>query len=72
MSKFTSLVAVDKTPVRPRAKDLNSQAIAGNLPAGSTIGQFPQTATSAMFKLILGGLLLLSALLMILVQRRRV
>tara|TARA_R110001606_G_scaffold346892_2_gene495874 strand:- start:15383 stop:17524 length:2142 start_codon:yes stop_codon:yes gene_type:complete len=72
VSKFTSLVAVDKTPVRPRAKDLNSQAIAGNLPAGSTIGQFPQTATSAMFKLILGGLLLLSALLMILVQRRRV
>ena len=71
VSQFTSLVAVDKTPVRPNDQILNSEAIASNLPAGSTLGQFPQTATSAMFQLLLGGLLLLSALLNSLVQRRQ-
>jgi len=71
VSQFTSLVAVDKTPVRPNEQTLNSEAIASNLPAGSTLGQFPQTATSATFQLLLGILLLLSALLVNLVQRRR-
>jgi Ca-activated chloride channel family protein len=72
VSKFTSLVAVDKTPVRPSNKPLKSEAIAGNLPAGSTLGQFPQTATSAMFKLLFGSLLLLLALFVPFAQRHRI
>ncbi|NOQ93352.1 MAG: marine proteobacterial sortase target protein [Methylophaga sp.] len=64
VSKFTSLVAVDKTPVRPLAKKLNTQTIAVNPPAGSVISQLPQTATPATLQLILGLLLLLVSLLL--------
>ena len=62
VTKFTSLVAVDKTPVRASSEGLNSQAIAVNPPAGSVMTQFPQTATSATLHLVLGFILLLSGL----------
>ena len=62
VSKFTSLVAVDKTPVRPDTEPLQTKAIAGNLPAGLKMGQLPQTATSAMLQLLFGFLSLLSGL----------
>jgi len=62
VSKFTSLVAVDKTPVRPDTEPLQTKAIAGNLPAGSKMGQLPQTATSAMLQLLFGFLSLLTGL----------
>jgi len=62
VTKFTSLVAVDKTPVRPNAEKLNTQAIAVNPPAGSVMTQFPQTATPATLQLLLGFILLLASL----------
>ncbi|NOQ81617.1 MAG: marine proteobacterial sortase target protein [Methylophaga sp.] len=62
VTKFTSLVAVDKTPVRPVSEKLNTQAIAMNPPAGSVMTQFPQTATPARLQLFLGFILLLASL----------
>jgi Ca-activated chloride channel family protein len=62
VSKFTSLVAVDKTPVRPLESPLNTKAVAVNPPAGSTGRQFPQTATPASLQLILGFILMLFGL----------
>jgi Ca-activated chloride channel family protein len=59
VSKFTSLVAVEKTPVRPQEEDLKSKAIASNMPAGWKMGQLPQTATSAELQLLFGFFLLL-------------
>jgi len=64
VSKFTSLLAVDKTPVRPQEDPLNSQVIALNPPANSVMNQFPQTATSARLQLLIGLFLLLSALVL--------
>ena len=62
VSKFTSLVAVDKTPIRPLSEKLNSQSIAVNPPAGSVMSQLPQTATPAALQLLLGFILLLASL----------
>jgi Ca-activated chloride channel family protein len=59
VSKFTSLVAVEKTPVRPTEADLKSKVIASNMPAGWKMGQLPQTATSAELQLLFGFFLLL-------------
>ena len=64
VTKFTSLVAVDKTPVRPASEKLDSQAVAVNPPAGSVMTQFPQTATSATLQFIFGFILLLASLLL--------
>lgn len=71
VTKFTSLVAVDKTPVRPENEPLHSKAIAGHIPAGSAVGPLPQTATSASLQLLLGVLLLLSGLYLCFQQRER-
>jgi Ca-activated chloride channel homolog len=64
VSRFTSLVAVDKTPERTEAA-LKSAAIATNLPEGWTyegvFGELPRGATSLRFDLALGTLLLLLA-----------
>lgn len=62
VSKFTSLVAVDKTPVRPSNEKLTSKAIATNRPAGWGMKSLPQTATPAMMQLLIGMLLLLAGL----------
>ncbi len=59
VSKFTSLVAVEQTPVRPKDAELKSNAIASNMPAGWKMGQLPQTATPATLQLIMGFFLLL-------------
>lgn len=59
VSKFTSLVAVEKTPVRPKEEDLKSKTIASNMPAGWKMGQLPQTATSAELQLLIGFFLLI-------------
>jgi Ca-activated chloride channel homolog len=64
VSKFTSLVAVDKTPVRPETKGLKSKNIATNRSAGWTMKTLPQTATPAMLQIAIGLLSLLSALLL--------
>jgi Ca-activated chloride channel family protein len=65
VSKFTSLVAVDVTPVRPATDELNTRAIPNNLPAGQVhakiFGTLPQTATPAALYLWTGLIVLLLA-----------
>lgn len=67
VSKYTSLVAVDVTPVRKDAP-LYSHAIKTNLPQGWSykhVFGMPQTATPALQKMLIGlALLLLSLMLM--------
>lgn len=77
VSKYTSLVAVDKTPVRPAGDPLDSEQVANLMPhgqSGAAIFGFPATATNAEV-LQLTGLALLSLALLIMaapVMRRRV
>jgi Ca-activated chloride channel homolog len=64
VSKFTSLVAVDVTPVRPKQEELDSHTIPTHLPEGwdhnKVFGQqFPATATDARMNFMIGLLLLL-------------
>lgn len=71
VSKFTSLVAVDVTPVRPLDKNLGSHAIPTHLPAGwdhnKVFGQpFPATATNARPNFIIGILLILFTSILVL------
>ena len=50
VSKYTSLVAVDKTPVRPAGEPLTNEQVASRIPygqSGSAIFGFPATATNA-------------------------
>ena len=73
VSRYTSLVAVDRTPSRPATTDLASAALPVRLPAGwsaeAVFGQMPGTATPAPLALLLGTLALLFARL--LAGRRR-
>jgi Ca-activated chloride channel family protein len=68
VSDYTSLVAVDKTPVRPLEDALHSKPVPTHLPKGwssaRVFGNLPQTATPARLQLLLGMLLMLSALLL--------
>ena len=67
VSKYTSLVAVDKTPVRPAGDPLDSEQVASLMPhgqSGAAIFGFPATATNAEV-LQLTGLALLSLALLI-------
>ena len=65
VSKYTSLVAVDKTQARARDEMLKSAGMLTNLPEGwrydAVYGELPRGATDARFNLLLGLLLLLSA-----------
>jgi len=74
VSKFTSLVAVDVTPVRPKDKELDSHAIPTHLPEGwdynKVFGQqFPATATDARINFIIGFVLMLFSSLIYLTRR---
>jgi Ca-activated chloride channel family protein len=71
VSKYTSLVAVDKTPVRPPGANLDSELVPNLLPYGQSVEAifaFPATATGAGatlasgISLIILGLLLLAVL----------
>lgn len=68
VSRYTSLVAVDKTPARLSNETLKSRMLPTNLPAGwsaeKVFGHLPKTATPAPLHLVLGLMLLLSALLL--------
>lgn len=68
VSKYTSLVAVDRTPARARDALLKSAAMPTNLPEGwnydAVFGELPQGATDSRFNLVAGALLLLAALLL--------
>lgn len=75
VSKYTSLVAVDKTPVRPKADELQSGAIPTNLPEGweydKVFGELPQGATDSLWNLLAGFLTLLLAIGLYLTARRQ-
>ncbi|MCP4129353.1 MAG: marine proteobacterial sortase target protein [Gammaproteobacteria bacterium] len=64
VTKYTSLVAVDKTPARPLDRGLQQKNIPTNLPhgwsAGKVFGSLPQSATPAPLHLLLGVLGLLA------------
>ena len=61
VSRYTSLVAVDVTPVRPDAQSLHTHSLQTNLPHGmqyEAIFGWPQTATFATIYLVVGTLML--------------
>lgn len=60
VSRYTSFVAVEKTPVRPAGSDLNSSRVPNSLPAGQVLA-LPQTDAGTFMKLLLGILSLLLA-----------
>lgn len=67
VSRYTSLVAVDRTPTRPANKTHASRPVPTNLPSGMEYGAvfgqtapFPQTATPAPLWLLAGLFLLLA------------
>ena len=67
VSKYTSLVAVDKTPVRPAGDPLTSEQVANLMPYGqngAAIFGFPATATNAEVLRLTGFAVLLLALLL--------
>jgi Ca-activated chloride channel family protein len=68
VSRYTSLVAVDKTPARSAEALLKSASLATNLPEGwvyeGVFGELPRGATSLRFDLLAGILLLLLAALL--------
>lgn len=65
VTRYTSLVAIDRTPVRPAAAPLNTAAMPTSMPAGWTyekvFGELPQGATSARFNLLVGLVALMLA-----------
>jgi Ca-activated chloride channel family protein len=71
VSKYTSLVAVDKTPVRPSNDPLNSEQVPNLMPYGQStnaIFGFSATATDAPALRRIGFMALLSALLVLMLQ----
>jgi len=58
VSRYTSLVAVDRTPIRPEDEALDTKPVATNLPHGwsadRVFGVLPRTATSSHLQLLLG------------------
>ena len=67
VSKYTSLIAVDKTPARPAGDPLSSEQVASLLPYGQSsnaIFGFPASATWAPAQRVMGVAWLLSAWLL--------
>lgn len=65
VSRFTSLVAVDVTPIRPGTENFKTRAVPTNLPDGQhyeMVVGLPHTATSAQIQLMVGGVLIVLAL----------
>ncbi len=75
VTKYTSFVAVDRTPARPSDARLERKAVPTNLPEGweydKVFGELPQGATDSRFALLSGALALLAALLIAGAGRRR-
>jgi len=72
VSKYTSLVAVDKTPVRPAGDSLSSEQVANLMPYGQSanaIFGFPATATDAPWLRLIGTVSLLAALMLLVIER---
>ena len=71
VSKYTSLVAVDKTPVRPGNELLNSEQVPNLMPYGQSsnaIFGFPATATNAPTLRFIGLMSLLAGLILLMLQ----
>ena len=71
VSKYTSLVAVDKTPARPADDPLNSERVPNLMPYGQStnaIFGFPATATDAPALRFMGLMFLLAGLLILMLQ----
>jgi Ca-activated chloride channel family protein len=69
VSKYTSLVAIDKTPARPASAGLSSERVPNLMPYGqspNSIFGFPATATAAPVYRRNGALLIMLALLLLL------
>ena len=78
VTKYTSLVAIDRSPARPAHADLKTAALPVNLPEGwsheavfgpqqtdfALAGRLPQGATDSRFNLLAGALALLLATLL--------
>ena len=74
VSRYTSLVAVDKSPVRPSATGLTKDRVANLMAkgqAGSATLGFPATATDSRLHLLTGVLLMLAAMGLLVAERRR-
>ncbi len=78
VTKYTSLVAVDRTPARPANEALRSSAMPTNLPqgwnydavfGGAMGGELPQGATDSRFSILLGTVLLLIGLMLLAARR---
>jgi Ca-activated chloride channel family protein len=72
VSKYTSLVAVDKTPARPAGDPLASEQVPNLMPYGQSVNAifgFPATATGAPALRIMGAAWLLSAVLLVVMIR---
>jgi Ca-activated chloride channel family protein len=74
VSKYTSLLAVDKTPVRPSDAEIKTGALPTNLPEGwefdKVFGELPQGATDSLWNLLAGFLTLLLAIGLYVTARR--
>ena len=74
VTKYTSFVAVDKTPARALDAQLKLAAVPTNLPDGweldKVFGELPQGSTDSRYAMLTGALLLLLALAMLLAPRR--
>ncbi len=74
VSRFTSLVAVEVTPVRPEESTLQTRAVKTQLPKGwshQKIFGMARTATPAQQQMLIGTLLLAAALFLLWLQGRR-
>ena len=74
VTKYTSFVAVDRTPARPAADPLKLGAVPTLLPEGweydKVFGELPRGATDSRFALLTGALALLLAASMLFARRR--
>jgi Ca-activated chloride channel family protein len=71
LTRYTSFVAVDKSPVRAKQEGVTDKQIPNLMPKGNAMAlSFPLTATTASLSFYL-GLLFLSVSLMLVVKQRR-
>ncbi|GJL81211.1 MAG: marine proteobacterial sortase target protein [marine bacterium B5-7] len=68
-TRFTSFVAIDKTPARPENLPMSSRHVANRMPAGSIMGAsqaiaLPVTANGHYISIVIALLLLLASMLM--------
>lgn len=75
VSRYTSLVAVDRTPARPPGEAMGGGVMPTNLPEGwhheAVFGRLPMGASGARWNLLVGSLALIASALLYGLQRRR-